>query len=84
MRHELQILPMEHRANLNRAKLYRKFRENTKHPIHATINRRQQNGWTTEIQECHQLVSKQLEDPTQLQRHDTDPWEQLPYKCRID
>ena len=25
-----------------------------------------------------------LKEPTQLQRDDTAPWEQLPYKCRID
>ena len=25
-----------------------------------------------------------MEEPTQLQRHDTAPWEQLPYECRID
>ena len=28
MRHELQMLPVEHRANLTRAKLYRKIRGN--------------------------------------------------------
>ena len=28
--------------------------------------------------------SRELEEPTQLQRHDTAPWEQLPYECRID
>ena len=71
MRHELQMVPVEHRANPNRAKLYRKIRGNTKHPLPATINRRQQNGWTTEIHECHRLASRQLEAPTQLQRHDT-------------
>ena len=49
MRHELQMLPVEQRAKLSRAKLYRKIRGNTKHPLHATINRRQRNGWTTEI-----------------------------------
>ena len=41
MRHELQVLPVEHRAKLIRAKLYRKIRGNTKHPLHTTINRRQ-------------------------------------------
>ena len=50
MRHELQILPVEHRAKLMRAKLYRKIRGNTQHPLHTTINRRQRNRWTTEIQ----------------------------------
>ena len=84
VRHELHMLPVEQRANLSRAKLYRKIRGNTKHPLHATINRRQRNGWTTEIQECHRLVSRQLEEPIQLQRHDTAPWEQRPYECRID
>ena len=53
------MLPVEQGAKLSRAKLYRMIRENTKHPLHATINRR-------------------------LQRHDTAPWEQLPYECRID
>ena len=81
MRHELQMLPVEQRAKLSRAKLYRQIRGNTKQPLHATINRRQRNGWTTELQECHRLVSK-LEEPKQ--RHDTAPWEQLPYECRID
>ena len=42
------------------------------------------NGWTTEIQECHRLVSRQLDDPTQLEIDNTAPWEQLPYECRID
>ena len=84
MRHELHMLPVEHRANLSRAKLYRKIRGSTKHPLHTTINMRQRNGWTTEIQECHRLASRQLEEPTQLQRNDTGPWEQLPYKCRIN
>ena len=32
MRHELQMLPVEHRAKLTRAKLYRKIRENVHHP----------------------------------------------------
>ena len=41
------------------------------------------HGWTTEIQECHRLTSTQMEEPTQQQRDDTAPWEQLPYKCRI-
>ena len=84
MRHELQMLPIEHRAKLMRAKLYRKIRGNTQHPLHTTINRRQRNGWTTEIQECHRLVAIQLEDPTQLKIDNTAPWEQLPYDCRID
>ena len=30
------------------------------------------------------LVSRQLEDPTQLEIDNTAPWEQLPYECRID
>ena len=38
MGHELQMLPVEHRARLSRAKLYRKIRGNTKHQLHATIN----------------------------------------------
>ena len=84
MRHKLQMLPVEHRAELSRAKLYRKIRGNTKHQLHTTINRRQRNGWTTEIQKCRRLTSRQLEYPTQLQRDDTVPWEQLPYECRID
>ena len=75
-------LPVEHRAKLSRAKLYWKIRRNTKHPLHTKINRRRRNGWTTEIQECHRLVSRQLEEPTQLQRHATTPWK--PYECRID
>ena len=58
MRHELQMLPVEHRAKLSRAKLYRKIRGNTKHPLHTTINRRQRNGWTTKIQEYHRLSSR--------------------------
>ena len=84
MRHELQMLPVEHRATLSRTKLYRKIRGNTKHPLHTTINRRQRNGWTTEIQKFHRLASRQLEEPTQLQRDDAAPWEQLPYECRMD
>ena len=84
IRHKLQMLPVEDRATLSRAKLYRKMKGNTKHPLHATINMRQRNGWTTEIQECHQRVPRQLKEPTQLQRHDTAPWEHLPYECRID
>ena len=84
MRHKLQMLPVEHRAKLTRAKLYRKIRGNAQHPLHITINRRQRNGWTTEIQECYRLVSRQLDDPTQLEIDNTAPWEQLPYECRID
>ena len=33
MRHELHMLPVEHRAKLSRAKLYRRIRGNTKHPL---------------------------------------------------
>ena len=84
MRHELQMLPVEKRVQLMRDKLYRKIRGNTHHPLNITIDRRQRNGWTTEIQECHRLVSRQLEDPTQLEIDNTAPWEQLPYECRID
>ena len=84
MRHKLQMLPVEHRAKLMTAKLYRKIRGNTQHPLNITINRRQRNGWTTEIQECHRLVSRQLDDPTQLDIDNTAPWEQLPFECRID
>ena len=36
MRHKLQMLPVEHRAKLMRAKLYRKIRGNTQHPLHLT------------------------------------------------
>ena len=49
MRHELQMLPVEHRAKLTRAKLYRKIRGNVLHPLHTSIGRRQVNGWTTEM-----------------------------------
>ena len=84
MRHELQMLPLEHREKLKRDKLYRKIRGNTQHPLHTTINRRQRNEWTTEILECYRLVSRQLENPTQLVIDNTAPWEQLPYECRID
>ena len=73
-----------HRAKLTRAKLYRKIRGNVHHPLHTTIGRRQSNGWTTRIQECHRLVSRQLEDPRQLELDNSAPWEQLPYDCRID
>ena len=84
MRQELQMLPVEHRAMLTRAKLYRKIRGNVLHPLHTSIGRRQANGWTTEMQECHRLVSRQLEDPRQLRIDGSAPWEQLPYHCRID
>ena len=84
MRHELQMLPVEHRAKLTRAKLYQRIRRNVHHPLHTTIGRRQRNGWTAEIQECRRLVSRQLEDPRQLEIDNSAPWEQLPYHCRID
>ena len=84
MRHELQMLPVEHRAKLTRAKLYRKIRGNVLHSLHTSIGRRQWNGWNAEIQECHRLVSRQLEDPRQLKIDNSAPWEQLPYHCRID
>ena len=42
---------------------------------------RQRNEWTTE--KCHRLASRQLEEPTQLQRDDIEPWVQLPYECRM-
>ena len=64
MRHELQMLPVEQRVKLSRVKFYRKIRGNTKYQLHATINRKQRNGWTTEIQECHRLVSRELKEPT--------------------
>ena len=83
MRHELQMLPVEHRAKLTRAKLYRKIRGNVNHPLHTTLGRMQRNRWTTEIQECHRLVLRQLEDPRQLEIDNSAPWEQLPYDCRI-
>ena len=38
----------------------------------------------TEIQECHRLVLRQLDDPTQLEIENAAPWEQLPYECRIN
>ena len=84
MRQELQMLPVEHRAKLTRARLYRKIRGNTLHPLHTSIGRRQANGWTTEIQLCHRLVSRQLDNPRQLRIDGSAPWEQLPYHCRID
>ena len=68
MRHELEMLPVEHRAKLSRDKLYRNIRGNTKHTFHGIINRRQRSGWTTEIQGCYRLVSRQLEEPPQLCR----------------
>ena len=49
MRQELQMLPVEHRAKLTTAKLYRKIRGNALHPLHTSIGRRQVNGWTTEM-----------------------------------
>ena len=79
MRHQLPMLPVEYRAKVSRAKLYRKIRGNTKHRFHTTINRRQRNGLTTEIKECHRLASRQLKDPKQLQRHDNAPWGKLQY-----
>ena len=78
------MLPVKHRTKLTRAKLYRKIRGNVLHPLHTSIGRRQVNGWTAEIQECHRLVSRQLEDPRQLKIDNSAPWEQLPYPCRID
>ena len=38
MGHELQMLPVEHRAKRSRAKLYREIRGNTNHLLHTTIN----------------------------------------------
>ena len=51
------MLPVEYSAKLSRAKLYRKIRGNTQHPLHATINMRQRNGWTPRyrnVTESHQ------------------------------
>ena len=73
MRHKLYMLPVEHRAKQSRAKLYQQIRGNTHHPLHITVNRRQRNGWTTEEQQCQRLASRQLEEPTRLQRDDTVP-----------
>ena len=50
MRHKHQMLPVEHGTKLSRVNFYQKIRGNTKHLLYATINRRQRNGWTTEIQ----------------------------------
>ena len=45
-RHELQIITVEHRATLSE-------RLEVTQPIQdTTINMRQRNGWTTEIQKC--------------------------------
>ena len=70
--HELHMLPVEHRTKVSRAKLYWKIGGNIKHPLHTTINRRQRNGWTTEIHEYQRFSSKQYEEPTQLQTDDTN------------
>ena len=71
-------------SKADESQLYRRIRGNVHHLLHTTIGRRQRNGWTAEIQECHRLVSRPLEDPRQLEIDNSAPWEQLPYHCRID
>ena len=64
MRQELQFLPVLHRAQLHRTKLFRKIQMNTKHPLHTVINtthRGHRIDWTTEIQNCHKLQSDQID-----------------------
>ena len=64
MRQELQFLPVLHRAQLHRSKLFRKIQSNTKHHFYTVINtthRGHRIDWTTEIQNCHKLLSDQLD-----------------------
>ena len=87
MRQELQFLPVSHRAQLHRVKLFRKIQTNTIHPLHTKINtrhRRRRIDWTTEMQDCHRLLSEQMNDIQPLQTDNRAPWEVLPYECRID
>ena len=83
IRPELQFLPVSHRAQLHRVKLFRKIQ----HPLHTVINtryRRRRIYWTTKIQDCHRLLSDQMDVNPLLQTDDSAPWEVLPYECRID
>ena len=87
MRQELQFLLVLHRAQLHRSKLFRKIQSNTKHPLHTVINatyRGYRIDWTTEIENCHKLLSDQLDVNPPIQTYDCAPWEDLPYYCRID
>ena len=74
MWHELPMIHVKHRA-----KLLRKIRGNTNHPLHTTINKGQRKGWTIDSQQ-----NNWRNKHTQLQINDIAPWEQLPYECRIN
>ena len=77
MRHKLQMLPEEYREKISRVNIIQEY------PLYNTLNRRQRNGWTIDIHECHRHALRQLEEPALLQRDDIAPWEHLPYECRI-
>ena len=88
MRQELQFLPVIHRAQLHRTKLFMKIQMNTNHPLHKIINtmhRGHRIDWTTEIQKCHRLLSDPRDNINPpFQTNESAPWEVLPYECRID
>ena len=88
MRQELQFLPVIHRAQLHRTKLFMKIQMNTNHPLHKIINtthRGHRIDWTTEIQKCHRLLSDPRDNNNPpIQTKESAPWEVLPYECRID
>ena len=87
MRQELQFLPVLHRAQLHRTKLFRKIQMNTKHPLHIAINttyRGHRIDWTTEMQDCQRLLSDHMDVNPPIQTYDSTLWEDLHYECRID
>ena len=80
IRNELQMIHMEHRAKLSRAKLFRKNRGNTNHIYHITLNRRQINECTLRYRG---VTDSQQNNRRSQQIDDSVLREHLPYECRI-
>ena len=83
---ELDILPIECRANIRRARFMLKVKSQAHHPLHDAVctppRRRHGTDW---IQEMHQCYADLMENNVNVDPGRTttlSPWEDLPYTCR--
>ena len=83
---ELDILPIECRANIRRARFMLKVKSQAHHPLHDAVctppRRRHGTDW---IQEMHQCYADLMENDVNVDPGRTttlSPWEDLPYTCR--
>ena len=83
---ELDILPIECRANIRRARFMHKVKSQAHHPLHDAVctppRRRHGTDW---IQEMHQCYADLMENDVNVDSGRTttlSPWEDLPYTCR--